>query len=98
MGLSEDPSFAAELQAEIESTVGVKVEGMQVSAPKTVVEYEVTQDPVSKDDSDEGGSPVLIIVGLLLVVGLGFGAWKMKQGSSCRLQESRWIESWSKHD
>jgi len=80
--LSTDPTFAATLQAEIENTVGVTVEGMEVSAPKTVVEYEVTQDPVSKDDSDEGGSPILIIVGLLLVVGLGFGAWKMKQGSS----------------
>jgi hypothetical protein len=80
--LSTDPTFSAALQAEIESTVGVTVEGMEVSAPKTVVEYEVTQDPVSKDGSDDGGSPVLIIVGLLLVVGLGFGAWKMKQGSS----------------
>jgi len=81
--LSTDPTFAAALQAEIESTVGVTVEGMEVSAPKTVVEYEVQPDPASKDgESEEGGGAILIIVGLLLVVGLGFGAWKMKQGSS----------------
>jgi hypothetical protein len=81
--LSTDPAFAAALQAEIESTVGVTVEGMQVSAPKTVVEYEVQQDPASKDSAEEGGGgAILIIVALLLVVGLGFGAYKMKQGSS----------------
>jgi hypothetical protein len=82
--LSEDESLQATLKAEIQKEVpGVAVLGMEVSEPKTVVEYTVT--PPSSDsggDGDEGGSPILIIVGLLLVVALGFGAWKMKQGSS----------------
>jgi hypothetical protein len=81
--LSTDPAFAAELKDAIETDLGVEIAGMEVSAPKTVVEYQVTQDPSSSDgDGEDGGSPILIIVALLLIVGLGFGAYKMKQGSS----------------
>jgi hypothetical protein len=77
--------FAAELEAAIVAeipAVGDGIKGMVVSAPKTVVEYTVKEDPKDGGESDEGMSPVVIIVALLLLVGLGFGAFKMKQGSS----------------
>jgi len=49
--VSEDPG---DLKAAIASDLGVEVLGMEVSAPKTVVEYEVKKDPASSsDDSDD---------------------------------------------
>jgi len=83
--LSTNTTFQEAIQSEVNNNadLGVTVEVMAVSAPKTVVEYTVTTPGgESGGGSDDGGSPILIIVGLLLLLGLGFGAWKMKQGSS----------------
>merc|ERR1719253_1865324 len=74
--LSSNDDLQATLQEKIKTEVGVEVLSMEVSEPKTVVEYEVTQP------SGDGGFNPLIIVGLLVVLALGFGAFKMKGGSS----------------
>lgn len=83
--LSTNTSFQDAIQSEVNSNTAldVSVEVMAVSEPSEVIEYTVTTPGGdSGGDSEDGGSPILIIVGLLLLLGLGFGAWKMKQGSS----------------
>jgi len=81
--LSSNDDLQATLQEKIKTEVGVEVLSMEVSEPKTVVEYEVTQPSGDGGDGgDDGGFNPLIIVGLLVVLALGFGAFKMKGGSS----------------
>jgi len=83
--LSTNTTFQDAIQSELNknTALGVTVEVMAVSEPSEVIEYTVTTPGGdSGGDSEDGGSPILIIVGLLLLLGLGFGAWKMKQGSS----------------